>query len=62
MIARTRALGAFVGLLAGMTVVGSVSYLAPSVAFLWYNVIGAVTVVVVGMLFSLGKAPSATTA
>ena len=57
MIARTRALGAFVGLLAGMTVVGSVSYLAPSVAFLWYNVIGAVTVVVVGMLFSLGKAP-----
>lgn len=55
MIARTRALGAFVGLLAGMAAVGTVSFMAPSVAFLWYNVIGAVTVVLVGLLFSMGR-------
>ena len=44
--------GAFVGLIAGMA---SVAWAASftSVAFLWHNVIGAVTVVAVGMLVSL---------
>ena len=55
MIPRTRGSGAFYGLLAGMAAVGAVNVGAPSVAFLWYNVIGAVTVVAVGVLF--GRAP-----
>jgi SSS family transporter len=55
MIPRTRGAGAFYGLLAGMAAVGAVNVGAPSVAFLWYNVVGAVTVVAVGMLF--GRAP-----
>jgi hypothetical protein len=42
-----------VGLIAGMTVVGVVSRAAPSIAFLWYNVIGAATVVLVGCVLSL---------
>ncbi len=54
MIPRTRAPGAFVGLLAGMATVAAVSILAPSVSFLWHNVIGAMAVVVVGSLLSLG--------
>jgi len=54
MLPRTTALGAFVGLIAGMAMVGAVSFGAPAVAFLWYNVIGAVTVVVVGSGLSLG--------
>ena len=53
MIPRATALGAFSGLIAGMTVVGAVSYNAPTVAFLWYNVIGAVTVLVVGAMLSV---------
>ena len=53
MIPRTRALGAFVGLLAGMGVVAAVTFGAPEVSFLWHNVIGAVTVVVVGVALSL---------
>jgi uncharacterized sodium:solute symporter family permease YidK len=52
MIARARASGAFIGLLAGMAVVGAVNFGAPSVSFLWHNVIGAVTVVVVGSIIS----------
>ncbi|HEX9755697.1 MAG TPA: sodium:solute symporter [Gemmatimonadales bacterium] len=56
MIPRARPLGAFVGLLAGMTAVASVTFGAPSVSFLWHNVIGAVTVVVVGVLLSLPSA------
>lgn len=59
MIPRSRALGAFVGLLAGMLVVGSVSFGAPSVSFLWHNVIGAVTVLLVGSALSWGPAPAA---
>jgi len=44
--------GAFVGLLAGMaSVAWAASY--TNVAFLWHNVIGAVAVVVVGLLVSL---------
>ena len=52
MIPWIRPVGAFVGLLAGMTVVGLVNFEVPAVAFLWHNVIGAVTVVLVGSLLS----------
>jgi SSS family transporter len=45
--------GAFYGLFAGMAAVGAVNFLAPSVSFLWHNVVGAGTVVVVGLLLSL---------
>jgi SSS family transporter len=54
MVPRTRALGAFVGLLAGMGAVAAVNFGAPGVSFLWHNVIGAVVVVAVGVLLSLG--------
>jgi len=48
---RATANGAFIGLIAGM---GSVAWAAnyTSVAFLWHNVIGAVAVVVVGLIVS----------
>ncbi|HEX7939774.1 MAG TPA: hypothetical protein VF483_12380 [Gemmatimonadaceae bacterium] len=65
MIPRARGTGAFVGLIAGMSVVGALSFgtpsivhiggirfAVPSIAFLWYNVIGAVTVVIVGLILS----------
>ncbi len=55
MIPWARGLGAFIGLIAGMVTVGVVNFGAPSVSFLWHNVIGAVTVVVVGALLSLGS-------
>ncbi len=44
--------GAFIGLLAGM---GSVAWVAfyTRIAFLWHNVVGAVVVVLVGLLISL---------
>jgi len=58
-IPRTRSSGAFFGLLSGMAAVASVNYWAPSVAFLWYNVVGAVTVVVVGILFGRQPEPAA---
>jgi SSS family transporter len=45
--------GAFVGLISGMAVVGFVNFTFPDVSFLWHNVIGAVTVVVVGLALSL---------
>ena len=53
MIRRSSATGAFAGMIAGMTAVGAVSFGLPSVSFLWHNVVGAVTVVVVGSLISL---------
>jgi Na+/proline symporter len=53
MIPMARPVGAFVGLIAGMTAVGAVAFGAPAVAFLWQNVIGAVTVVGVGLLMSM---------
>jgi len=59
MIPRARALGAFVGLIAGMATVGIISWQIPSIAFLWHNVTGAVTVVAVGLLLSMGPAPKA---
>ena len=48
---RATANGAFVGLIAGMA---SVAWAASftSVAFLWHNVIGALVVVVVGLMVS----------
>jgi SSS family transporter len=62
MIPRAKSRGAFFGLIAGMLTVGSISFRAPSVSFLWHNVIGAVTVVVVGMLLSAGTRDRSTTA
>ena len=53
MIKRSSATGAFWGLIAGMTAVGAVSFTAPKIAFLWLNVVGAVTVVLVGSLLSM---------
>jgi Na+/proline symporter len=53
MIRRANALGASVGLIAGMSTVGAVNFLAPSVSFLWHNVIGAGVVVLVGLALSL---------
>jgi Na+/proline symporter len=52
MVKKANALGAFIGLIAGMTVVAIVNFGRPDVAFLWHNVIGAVTVVVVGLAIS----------
>ena len=51
MVRRARALGAFVGLIAGMGTVAAVWYFS-EVSFLWYNLVGAVTVVAVGMALS----------
>jgi SSS family solute:Na+ symporter len=53
MVPFARPLGAFVGLIAGMGAVAAVTFGAPSVSFLWHNVIGAVVVVVVGSLLSM---------
>jgi SSS family transporter len=48
---RSTANGAFIGLIAGMASVGAVSAFTRT-AFLWLNVVGAVAVVIVGMLVS----------
>src|SRR5438876_10717248 len=56
MIPRARATGAFFGLIAGMTTVGAVNFGAPSISWLWHNVIGAVTVVAVGLGLSVRRA------
>jgi SSS family solute:Na+ symporter len=53
LIGRGERRGAFYGLIAGMVTVGCVSYAAPSVSFLWHNVIGASTVVLVGLALSV---------
>jgi len=50
---RATSTGAFCGLIAGMGVVALTAAFT-KVAFLWHNVIGAVTVVVVGLLLSWG--------
>jgi SSS family transporter len=52
MIPRSRAVGAFFGLLAGMATVAAVNFGAPQVSFLWHNVVGALTVVAVGVVLS----------
>jgi len=53
MIKRANGIGAFIGLIVGMVTVGAVNFGAPKVSFLWHNVIGAVAVVVAGVLVSL---------
>ncbi len=50
---RASGTGAFVGLIAGMTCVASVAWLRPDISFLWHNVIGALGVVIVGLLVSV---------
>jgi SSS family solute:Na+ symporter len=57
MMPRIRANAAFIGLIAGMSAVGMVIVGAPGVSFLWHNVVGAVTVVVVGALLSEFMSP-----
>jgi SSS family transporter len=57
MVPATRGLGAFIGLIAGMSTVVAVTFLAPSVSFLWHNVIAAVTVVIVGLLITRVSGP-----
>lgn len=52
MVPAGRGVGAFYGLIAGMGAVAAVNFLAPEVSFLWHNVVGAVTVFSVGLLFS----------
>ena len=44
-----------------MTVVGAVNFGAPKVSFLWHNVIGAVVVVVIGVLISVSLGDTAKT-
>ena len=53
MIRRANGWGAFIGLIAGMSAVAAVNFGAPSISFLWHNVVGAVVVLIVGMLVSL---------
>jgi Na+/proline symporter len=60
MIPAARGWAAFVGLVAGMGTVAAVAFGAPEISFLWHNVIGAVVVVAVGLVFSLGRRSSAT--
>jgi SSS family solute:Na+ symporter len=55
MMPRARATGAFFGLIAGMAAVGAVNLTAPSVSWLWHNVIGAVSVLAVGFVLSTLK-------
>jgi len=50
MMPRAKGTGSFFGLLMGMGVVAAVAFGAPDVSFLWHNVIGAVTVVIVGLV------------
>jgi SSS family transporter len=52
MVPRSRGTGAFVGLIAGMSAVAAVNFGAPDISFLWHNVIGALTVLVVGLALS----------
>ncbi len=56
MVSRARGVGAFMGLLAGMGAVAAVTFGAPDVSFLWHNVIGAATVLAVGVLLMGRKA------
>jgi SSS family solute:Na+ symporter len=56
MIPVARGTAAFVGLIGGMAAVAAVSFGAPEISFLWHNVVGAVTVVVIGMGVSLTMA------
>ncbi|HET9425964.1 MAG TPA: sodium:solute symporter [Gemmatimonadaceae bacterium] len=53
MIPRANGWGAFIGLIGGMAAVAAVNFGAPSVSFLWHNVIGAVVVLAIGMIISV---------
>ena len=53
MVPFAKSWAAISGLIAGMSAVAAVTFLAPQISFLWHNVIGALTVVVVGVVFSL---------
>jgi len=55
MVPRARGSGAFVGLIAGMSTVAAVTFGAPSVSFLWHNVIGAAVVFTVGIAMGGGE-------
>ncbi len=55
---RATGTGAFVGLIAGMSTVAWVAVRMPSISFLWYNVIGATAVVLVGMAVSAFDGPA----
>ena len=57
MVPRARGIGAFLGLLAGMGAVAAVTFGAPSVSFLWHNVIGAAVVLLVGVVLSRAGTP-----
>lgn len=57
MMPRAGGWGAFLGLIAGMTVVGFVNF-GTGVAYLWQNVIGAVVVVSVGLVVGGGGSRS----
>jgi hypothetical protein len=52
MVGFVRGWPAFIALIAGMTAVAAVSIYAPDISFLWHNVIGALTVLLVGILLS----------
>jgi SSS family transporter len=54
MTTRAGGWGAFLGLIAGMTVVGFVNF-GTDVAYLWQNIIGAVVVLAVGLAIGGGK-------
>ena len=62
MLPMARARGAFVGLIAGMAAVAAVNFGLPSVSFLWHNVVGAVTVVLVGLALSGTRNPATSNA
>jgi SSS family solute:Na+ symporter len=49
---RATGLGAFVGLIAGMSAVAYVAFWHPAISFLWHNVVGVAVVVFVGLLVS----------
>jgi solute:Na+ symporter, SSS family len=53
MVKRVRGTAAFVALVAGMAAVAAVNFGAPKVSFLWHNVVGALTVLIVGVLISV---------
>ena len=52
MIPRAKATRRFIGLIVGMVDGGFGVALGAEVSFLWYNVVGATTVVIVGVLLS----------
>lgn len=61
LVKRANGTGAFVGLIAGMLSVGSVARFT-DVSWLWYNVVGAVVVLIVGIAASVVSGPGGPTA